>query len=1077
MPMEVRKKPGDPIKTAGRMMTSGPAAEPRWQVEPQIKIIHSAVSGRVRLQVPGLYRAPNLGARIEQRVSTLPGVQRVRANALTGRVLIEFDRRKQSVKSLLQALRGMLSEWSARQPLRIYPSLRRRATLLGPSTHQPGLDLRVFERVIDAFYAHLAQVLTHARGAPNAPATRPPAPPWHALQPEQLHDHLQADPARGLTAEEVSARLQRYGENRLVTLTRRSDVSILLDQIMSVPVAMLGVSAVISVATGGVADAAVILTVVAINSVIGYATERHSERTILALTGNEPRYARVLRAGELLEIPAEQVVPGDVVWVTPGSYVTADTRLLQAVDLTVDESSLTGESLPVRKMAEAQVAADAPLGDRPTMLFAGTVVTGGSGQGIVVATGTHSELGEIQALAGAARPPETPLQRQLQALGTRLGLLSGAVCVGIFGLGLLRGYGLLAMLKSSVSLAVAAVPEGLPAVATTTLALGIQKMRRHHVAIRHLDAVETLGAVQVFCMDKTGTLTRNHMTAVRVNAGGHSYDTAEGEFFEPSTGALIRPDQHLELQHLLQVVTLCSEVTLSDGGAQPVLEGSPTEIALLELALHQHLDVRALRAAYPVEEVIHRAEDRPYMVTRHRARSGEVYLAVKGSPAEVLGLCDRIQQEQHCQPLNETLRAQILAQNMQMAGDALRVLGVAYAQDAAALDAGSLIWLGLVGMADPLREGMPALIDQFHRSGIDTVMITGDQSATAYAIGQQLGLSREGPIKILDSSSLEAVDPDLMTALVEDLQVFARVSPKHKLQIVQALQRSGKVVAMTGDGINDGPALKAADIGVAMGGSGTDVARSVADVVLEDDNLHTMIIAIEQGRTIYENIRKTLHFLLSTNFAEIEVMLVGILTGRGEIMNPMQLLWINLISDIFPGLALSVEPPEENILERAPREPDEPIISARDLKTTGLESFVITASVMAVYALAVQRGAAPARANSVAFTTLANAELLHAIFCRSTTRSLFDRERRAANPALNLAIGGSLVAQIMTILLPALRRLLGTTRLTRGDWLISGLGAIAPLLVNEALKIQRRGHSPSPTKKSADAQHTGNSQQ
>jgi Ca2+-transporting ATPase len=438
----------------------------------------------------------------------------------------------------------------------------------------------------------------------------------------------------------------------------------------------------------------------------------------------------------------------------------------------------------------------------------------------------------------------------------------------------------------------------------------------------------------------------------------------------------------------------------------------------------------------------------------HELPDGKQLVAVKGSPAEVLAMCTTCIRGGTRYLLDDAARSAILLENERMAGDALRVLGVAYAEvdiDHVAI-LQDLVWLGLIGMTDPIREGMEELIQLFHRAGIKTVMITGDQSATAYAIGRQLRLSGDEPLQILDSTRLEKIDPALMAGLVEKVNVFARVSPAHKLEIVQALQQAGNVVAMTGDGINDGPALKAAEIGVAMGGTGSEVAHSVSDVVLEDDNLQTMVIAVRQGRTIYGNIRKALHFLLATNFTEIEVMLAGVAVGQGQALNPMQLLWINLISDIFPGLALSLEPPEPDILERPPRDPSEPIIRATDLKRMAVESGVISAGTLAGYGYGLMRYGPGAQAGTVAFTTLTFGQLLHAISCRSDTHSIFSAAGRPSNPYLNTAMGVSLGVQVLAAVVPGLRSLLGTTPLGLVDALVVGAGATLPLLVNEATK-------------------------
>ncbi|MGD8591169.1 MAG: HAD-IC family P-type ATPase, partial [Chromatiales bacterium] len=696
---------------------------------------------------------------------------------------------------------------------------------------------------------------------------------------------------------------------------------------------------------------------------------------------------------------------------------------------------------------------DTALGDRCNMAYMGTHVTGGNGRGVVIATAESTELGQIQTLVGEAEAPETPMQRQLDKMGTKLALLSGLVCAGVFGVGVLRGYGWLEMLKSSVSLAVAAVPEGLPAVATTTLAMGIAEMRRRNVAVRHLDAVESLGSVQVFCMDKTGTLTMNRMAVVAVYSGEQAYSVSEGSYRQDDH--VIDPVGLEELVRLMQVVSLCSETEIVGNQAHFELDGSPTENALVELALNAGVDVQTLRQEHPTLRIRYRAEGRPFMSSLHPDRDGRHLLAVKGSPEEVLALCEHQIIGGRRVRLDPSMRDGILKQNEEMAGNALRVLGVAYRE----LDAdrmpertAELTWVGLTGMADPMRGGMDRLIARYHEAGIRTIMITGDQSATAQAIGTQLGLSGDQPLKVLESNELEQMDPELLAGLAKDVHVFARVSPAHKLKIVRALQEAGYVVAMTGDGINDGPALKAADVGVAMGGGGTNVARDVSDVVLEDDNLHTMTVAVEQGRTIYNNIRKMIHFMVSTNLTEIEVMLAGIAMGWGEPMNPMQLLWINLVTDIFPGLALALEPAEPGIMQRNPRDPDEAIIEGRDLKRMAFESGVIGVGTLGAFIYGMRRYGLGMEASTLAFNTLVFNELVHSYSSRSPYRNVFGGQELPPNAHLTKAILGMSGLQALVSLLPGARRLLGTAPLGPFDLLVIAAGVLVPLIINEATK-------------------------
>lgn len=1004
--------------------------------------VHTTVPGRARFRVDALYRAEQLKDQIEARLRELDGVRSAKVNILTASLVVHFD----PAVSHPELAASIDKEFAELSLPRQAPS---------PPQGQPNGLTDALSRAWEAFKGapdhQGGDSQTHSRARQNPPPAANDS--WHALDCQTVLARVEGT-EQGLSDADADQRLARYGPNALPQAARRSDLSLLLEQILSPPVALLGVSAVVSVFTGGLIEAVSIVGVVVVNTVIGFFTERQSERTISSLAPMRPRQVAVLREGTARQIPVQEVVTGDVVLLAPGSYVAADARLLEAENLTVDESALTGESMPVEKNADFQGEEDTTLGDRLNMIYMGTMVTGGSGNAMVVGTGLNTEIGRIQSLAEEAQTPETPMERQLDELGHQLAWLSSAICGGVFVVGLLRGYGWLEMLKASISLAVAAVPEGLPMVATTTLALGIRKMQQRHVLVRRLDAVETLGSVQFFCFDKTGTLTMNRMSVVALHAQMQRIQIEEGRFL--LSGKTIEPQQTEEIRRLCQVAALCNEVDLNGESEEIRLNGSATEKALVELALDAGLDVRKLRKRHPQLDIQHRAEDRPYMVTIHPGEEeSKQLIAVKGSPEHMIELCKTYQQDGELHPLDDDARKAILQENERMAGEALRVLGVAYAigdEGQQPLDSHELIWLGLAGMADPLRPGMDELVRRFHQAGINTAMITGDQSATAYAIAKQLDLAEGQSVEILDSASLNKIDPDLLSGVVQRVQVFARVSPSHKLQIVQALQQAGKVVAMTGDGINDGPALKAADLGVAMGGAGTDVARSLANIVLEDDNLATMEVAVQHGRTIYGNVRKAIHFLLSTNLSEIETMLIGIALGFGQPLNPMQLLWINLITDIFPGLALALEPPEPEIMNRPPRDPKEPIVSTRDLRRLGVESAVITTGTLASYGYAFLRYGPGARANTHAFMSLTLAQLLHALSCRSDRHTILERDGLPSNPYLNIALGASAAVQALTIFVPGLRRILGTTPVSLVDGLVMGAGAAVPLLINETRK-------------------------
>ncbi|HSQ08350.1 MAG TPA: HAD-IC family P-type ATPase, partial [Chromatiaceae bacterium] len=796
----------------------------------RIEVVHAAVPGRLRLRLPGLYRDPELARRLELTLTGEPGILRATASPVTAGLLVLHDSSidRDKLVTRISALTGTTPAEAVSEPGRKGGNGGDRdgRRIPGATTDStPGTAAEAGPRDWRGWLSDLLS--THPTPAPAATVTGFEPRGWHAMTDSEVQAVLGTDPRLGLDPAEAARRLARLGPNRLTVAPGRSALEILAEQFLSAPVALLGVSALVSVLTGGTAEPLVILAVVGINGVIGYVTEGQAEKTIRGPADMRPRNCRVLRGGEHREVPAEVLVPGDLVLLGPGSYVAADLRLTEERRLSIDESALTGESLPVEKEASRLLTPEAPIAERVNMAYMGTAVTGGSGRGLAVGTALATELGCIQPLLGEVRPPDTPMETQLDRLGSQLALLSGLVCVGVFFIGLMRGLGWIEMLKASVSLAVAAVPEGLPTVATTTLALGISEMRRRQVAVRHLDAVETLGSVQVLCLDKTGTLTRNRMEVAQVLIGA-------GDCLGPSDGPLRR--------RMLETVCLCSEVAIDDGSPP---SGSATELALIELALKEGIQPQALRLAHPLIELHQRAEGRPVMSSFHRTPEGKVLIAAKGSPGDLLNRCTHLGDRQT--PLDERAREAILSANDRMASDALRVLGVAWGvldpdQDGSGrLATEGLTWLGLVGMTDALRPGMARLMGAFHRAGIKTVMITGDQSATASAVGRALDLSGQGcpgagakagpgaepgadlgcQVRVLDSSDLDRLDPAMLRGLVPDVDVFARVSPAHKLRIVQAYQQAGLVVAMTGDGINDGPALKAADNGVAMGRAGT----------------------------------------------------------------------------------------------------------------------------------------------------------------------------------------------------------------------------------------------------------------
>jgi Ca2+-transporting ATPase len=874
-----------------------------------VQAVHTNLAGRGRFSVEGLKGSSALKQWLEDMLVKKHGMLSACANTVTGNVLVVFNPKKDHeiiinlIKHVITKFPGEdgppASEQESKGPKRETASVKK-ATL-------------PVDQTFEALKTKVKNVLS--------PLHPQPIEKWHTLTVEQVQAFVNTQLDSGISQRQVRNRQQRYGRNALPESKPRSRWEILAGQFISLPTALLGAAAGVSILTGGLVDAVIIMGVVVANAGIGYATENEAEKTIQSLKHAVHPSAVVIREGCQQKIPVEDVVIGDLLVLKPGTYVAADSRIIQAERLSIDESALTGESMPVYKKPRPLRLENMPIADRTNMVFRGTLVTGGEGLAIVVFTGAYTEIGRLQLLLDTTSRPESPMERQLRVMGNQLVIVSGGICGIVFVLGFLRGYGFLQMLRMGISLAAAAVPEGLPAAATINFALGIRKMRQHNVLVRHLQAIETLGAVQTVCLDKTGTITENRMTVVTCYVDFERFDITEHHF--ATEQGPFPPLENREIEKLASVLALCNESVITGRNADSTyeLKGSPTENALVHFAIRAGIDVGGLRDGYPLQKVNYRAENRLYMSTLHTTPKGGRKLAVKGSPAGVLELCGWHMLNGKRVVLTEAERLKIETQNERMAGESLRVLGVACAESET--NAGladledTLTWIGLVGMVDPIREGVAELIQAFHGAGIETVMITGDQSPTAFAVAEKLKLSRDDGLAILDAMEFTSVQPDVMEALVQKVHVFSRVTPAHKLQIVQAFQRAGQTVAMTGDGVNDAPALKAADLAIAMGHGGTDVAREVADVVLEDDNLETLIIAVQNGRNTYKNIRKSVHFFLSTNLSEIMVMFSAMAVGIGFPLNVMQLLWINIISDIFPGLALSMGEPDPRCYEGA----------------------------------------------------------------------------------------------------------------------------------------------------------------
>ncbi len=928
---------------------------------------------------------------------------------------------------------------------------------------------------------------------------------WHAQPGASAVATLGGDASRGLTAAAARSRLAEHGANALPPLRSRSGAATLVGQFHNLPVGLLVAAGAFSLATGGVVEAAAILAVVGFNAVLGTVIEARSERTIRSLGGAGPEPAHVIRDGAALEIAPACVVPGDLVSLLPGTVVPADCRILEAHDLRIAEAMLTGESVPVAKHAHP-AACGAALAERGSMAYRGTAVTGGSGVALVVATGARTEIGRIQRLAGNATTPETPMQRQLDQLGRQLVWASLGACGLVMGVGALRGIALLQVLRSGISLAVAAIPEGLPMVATTTLALGVEDMRKRGVLVRRLDAVESLASVGVVCFDKTGTLTMNRMQVAALAAGGRDFtvdadgallDAAGQPVSESISSATDAGPEADPVGWLLRLCVLCSDVTLADMDDRAVPAGSPTETALVCAAQQAGLDATGLRAAWPRVAVRHRAEGARFMATAHHrpnaesdSDAGDIMLAVKGSPADVLERCVWELHGGGRRALTARRRAAIGDANDAMAAEALRVLGFAFGatlpeassvaghgpkgassglpsasgasgaggieQDA--LPVASLTWVGLAGLADPVRPRMDALMRTLHGAGIRTVMMTGDQLPTAEAVARKLDLGGGRPPRVFDAAGIESLDAGEFAAAVRDIDVFARVSPAQKLLVVRALQVSGERVAMTGDGINDSPALRAADVGVAMGGAASsEAAREVADVVLQTDNLAALAIAVERGRTTSVNVGKSIRYLLATNFSEILVVVGATVAGFAEPLTAMQLLWINLVGDVLPALGLAFEPPEPDLMLR-PSNRDVGIVGRRDLARLGAEGGLMAAGSLAALGWGTLRHGAGPEARTMAFVSLVTAQLLHTLSARSEHHGLLSRGPSALQPnrpLLGLLLA-SMALQAAGLLVPGVRGVLGVVRLAPLDLAATAAAGLLPYVANEALKAARQ---------------------
>lgn len=878
--------------------------------------------------------------------------------------------------------------------------------------------------------------------------------PWK-IDASEIENSLETDIKSGLPTQEAKSRLDTYGTNQLREAKKKSTWVILADQFKSLLVLLLAVAAVVSFIFGDNVEGIAITAVILINALIGFFTELKAVRSMEALQDLGKVEATAIREGQRITIPAEEIVPGDVLYLTAGSIISADCRLAEVSKLQTDESALTGESVPVGKRTEP-IDSDTPLAERINMAFKGTSVTRGEGKGIVVSTGMDTELGHISSLVEEAEDEVTPLEKRLDQLGQKLvwATLGIAAVVGVAGF--IAGKEIVLMIETAIALAVATVPEGLPIVATIALARGMRRMAKRHALINHLAAVETLGATNVICTDKTGTLTENQMTVVEINTGEHDIEISgeglklEGEF--RSSKGKIDPEDVDVLRKLLRTMVLCNNANLQieREGNEIDPAGDPLEIALLVAGEKAKLQQPNLINKYPeVREVAFDPEVR--MMATFNQVNGKNIVNVKGAPEAVLESSSRLETGSGTQKIGGDQIKTWQQKNNEMASDGLRVLAIAYkeTEDLDEEPYQDLIFLGLVGLLDPPREEVSGAIQACHQAGIKVVMVTGDQPDTAKKVGQAVGMTEQDDPEILSGRAFEEKDSkdELINA-----QIIARVNPAQKLDLVTSYQEQGNIVAMTGDGVNDAPALKKADIGIAMGERGTQVAKEAADMVLQDDAFSTIVEAVRQGRAIFDNIRKFVLYLLSCNVSEIAVISLASIINTPLPIKPMQILFLNLVTDVFPALALGVSEGDPNIMDRNPRDPEEPVMRRDHWASIIGYSSLITVVVLAAFGLSfVWLGKETQAAVTISFLTLAFAQLWHVFNMRSHKSHPFKNEV-FQNRYVWGALGLCSLLLVAAIYIPGLANILKVTHPGFDGWaLVIGM-SLLPLIVGQILK-------------------------
>lgn len=939
---------------------------------------NTSIKGRARIHIHSIYRDTLWAWWLHQKLESTKGITNATINPHTGNALVLFKPKLINLRQIIDSIELIIEQ--------------------GRPT---------------------PELLNSAR---NSSSLRS----WHTLKASTVAKTLHSSQELGLTRKQVAKNKKKYGPNRIPEPRRPSDLKLFLDQLSNVPSFLLLGSAGLSFATGGIADSIVIAAVLLINSGIGFRMEVSATKIIHLLLKQERQTTEAIRSGKKILIDPEQLVPGDLIILNPGKIIPADARVIKSEHLSVDESILTGESLPVEKYTKSLPIKRLAIADRSNMIFKGCTVTSGWGIALVVATGTQTEIGKIQKLMSESSQPETPMQKQLTHLGNQAAVLSIGVSLLVFLMGMTRRKAFIENLRTAVSLAVAAIPESLPTIATSTLARGVKTLKNKEVIIRHIEAVETLASVTDVCFDKTGTLTLNQMEVTTISTAREHIQFKSGAFRH--NGKRIVPGAHKIFRKLSEVALLCSEAKYTEvtsdspdhTGLGTVFSGSSTESALLRMVAASDIDIKSERKKHPLISIRYRTESQNYMMTLHQDTKHGQIEAMKGAPAEVLELCNHVQINNRVVPLSRSMRSHFLSDSETMGKVGLRVLGFAIGYPEK-----RRVWLGLVGMSDIVRPEVAEVVSLLHAAGIETSMITGDQKQTAEAIGRQIGVKT----------------------------IYSRVSPSQKLRIIQKMQNRKKVVAMIGDGINDGPALKASDVGIAMAASGAKAAWESADIVLPSDNLHGLIYAIREGRTVHEETKKAVKYILSQNLSEILFTLYSVIFGRGESFSPMQFLWINLVTDIFPELALSQEPPASDVMSKGPDSFLTKFIRKREIGYSTLHSIVLSGVTYGSYLYGQRIYRSERRAKALALLTLTASSLFYTRHARSERITIFDHERLAKNKLIPISIGAGFLAELAGTRIPGLNQSLSLENVTSRDYFISTVSGLSSLLFLEALRF------------------------